>query len=92
MRRLKQLSLSAEEKGNYTAAVSAEVSRGKAAGLYVDRKEILTGSIDNMPKQEVERRLEELKKRFPKVINGLAIEVKNKSERKKSKPKNFKKQ
>ena len=92
MRRLKQLSLSAEEKGNYTAAVSAEISRGKAAGLYVDRKEILTGSIDNMPKQEVERRLEELKKRFPKVVDSVALEVKEKNERKKSKPKNSKKQ
>ena len=92
MRRLKELSLSAEEKGNYTAAVSAEISRGKAAGLYVDRKEILTGSIDNMPKQEVERRLEELKKRFPKVVDSVAFEVKEKNERRKSKPKNSKKQ
>jgi len=92
MRRLKQLSLSAEEKGNYTAAVSAEISRGKAAGLYVDRKEILTGSIDNMPKQEVERRLEELKKRFPKVINSIASEVKKSDEGKKFKSKNIKAQ
>ena len=38
MRRLASLSKSAGRKGNYTAAVSAEVSRGKAAGLYVDRK------------------------------------------------------
>jgi 23S rRNA pseudoU1915 N3-methylase RlmH len=60
--------------------------------LYVDRKEILTGSIDNMPKQEVERRLEELKKRFPKVVDSVALEVKEKNERKKSKSKNSKKQ
>ena len=45
-----------------------------------------------MPKQEVERRLEELKKRFPKVVDSVAYEVKDKNERKKSKPKNFKKQ
>ena len=78
MRRLASLSKSAEEK----AAVSAEVSRGKAAGLYVDRKEILTGSIDSMPKAEVERRLADLKKRFPKVVNVLSREKKKRDERK----------
>jgi phage terminase small subunit len=81
MRRLASLSKAAEEKGNYTAAVSAEVSRGKAAGLYVDRKEILTGSIDSMPKAEVERRLADLKKRFPKVVNAISREKKTEDER-----------
>jgi|TARA_R100000084_G_scaffold100200_1_gene54818 phage terminase small subunit len=88
MRRLKHLSQAAEDKGNYTAAVSAEISRGKAAGLYVDRKEILTGSIDNMAKDEVEKRLADLKKRFPKVINAVAIEEKESGEREKSLEKN----
>ena len=45
-----------------------------------------------MPKQEVERRLEELKNRFPKVVDSVALEVKEKNERKKSKSKNSKKQ
>ena len=49
-------------------AVNAEVSRGRAAGLYVDRKEILTGSIDKMSKVEVADRLKDLRNRFPEVI------------------------
>jgi len=30
----------AEEKENYSAAITAETQRGKASGLYVERKEI----------------------------------------------------
>ena len=38
---LARLSASAELAGNYGAAVHAEISRGKVAGLYVDRKEFV---------------------------------------------------
>ena len=68
MKRLDELSKSAEAEKNYSAAVNAEVSRGRAAGLYVDRKEILTGSIDKMSKVEVADRLKDLRNRFPEVI------------------------
>ena len=36
MKRLDHLSKSAEADKNYSAAVNAEVSRGRAAGLYVE--------------------------------------------------------
>jgi hypothetical protein len=49
-------------------------SRGQAAGLYIDRKEILTGSIDQMSKDEVESKLKEIEKQFS--INTDVIEVK----------------
>ncbi len=42
----------------------------------------MTGSIDSMPKAEVERRLADLKKRFPKVVNVLSREKKKRDERK----------
>ena len=38
---------------SYSAAVNAERLRGQAAGLYIDRKEIRTGSIDSMSREEV---------------------------------------
>lgn len=38
--RLNQLSLCAERDGQYGAAVSAEVARGKASGLYIEKKEV----------------------------------------------------
>lgn len=51
------------EAGNYGAAVTAEYRRGQALGsIYVDRKEIRHGTIDSMSKDEVMRKLEEIKK------------------------------
>ena len=74
IKRLDILSHKAEDSGNWNAAVAAEKSRGQAAGLYIDRKEILTGSIDQMSKAEVESKLKEIEKQFS--INTDFIEVK----------------
>ena len=38
--RLSVLSLAAEGEGKFAAAVAAEIARGKASGLYVDKTEI----------------------------------------------------
>ena len=73
IRRLDVLSRGAEEAGNWAAAVAAEKSRGQAAGLYIDRKEILTGSIDQLSKAEVEEKLKEIEKQFS--INTDVIEI-----------------
>jgi phage terminase small subunit len=62
-----------EDAGNWAAAVAAEKSRGQAAGLYIDRKEILTGSIDQLSKAEVEEKLREIEKQFS--INTDVIEI-----------------
>ena len=51
--------------GNYPAAVAAEKSRGQAAGLYIDRKEILHGRIDQMSREEVMREIARLQQEFP---------------------------
>ena len=45
---------------SFSAAVNAERLRGQAAGLYIDRKEIRTGSIDSMSRDEVLKSLKEL--------------------------------
>jgi DNA-binding transcriptional LysR family regulator len=37
LERLKQLSEKAEREGQFSAAISAEVSRGKASGLYTEK-------------------------------------------------------
>ena len=54
----------ASAAGNYNAAVAAETRRGQIAGLYVDKKEILTGTIDSMSRDEVEKKLQELKEQY----------------------------
>ena len=48
-----------------TAAVAAEKSRGQAAGLYIDRKEILHGKIDQMDREQVMKEIQKLQKEFP---------------------------
>ncbi len=48
------------EKGNLTAAVSAEVQRGRAAGLYVERKEVRTGTLDSLSEIEIKERIKKL--------------------------------
>ena len=51
--------------GNFAAAVAAEKSRGQAAGLYIDRKEILHGKIDQMDREQVMKEIQKLQKEFP---------------------------
>ena len=63
----------AKDQGQISAAITAEVHRGKAGGLYIDRREILTAKIDLMSKDDLLTRLETLiKKRATEsnVIEG----------------------
>ena len=64
LKRLHQLSVGAEEKGNWNADVTAEKSRGQVAGLYIDRKEIMHGSIDQLNREEVDKLLSDMDKRL----------------------------
>jgi hypothetical protein len=64
----------AKDQGQISAAITAEVHRGKAGGLYIDRREILTAKIDLMSKDDILDRLENLiKKRTldAKVVEGV---------------------
>ena len=65
---------------SYSAAVNAERLRGQAAGLYIDRKEIRTGSIDSMSREEVLSKLKEigLDGKFKKDEKGVVLEVQEK--------------
>ncbi|MGA0077777.1 MAG: terminase small subunit, partial [Pelagibacteraceae bacterium] len=42
--RIKEAAL---KKGSFSSAVNAETNRGKAAGLYIDRKIIKTGKLED---------------------------------------------
>mgnify|MGYP003634178711 CR=1 FL=1 len=79
MRDMKEIRDAALEAGNYGAAVSAEYRRGQALGsIYVDRKEIRHGTIDSMSKEEVMRKLQDLKNLYggppPKQIIDMTPE------------------
>ena len=65
MRDLQLIRDQALQAGAYGAAVQAEYRRGQALGtIYIDRKEIRHGTIDSMSKEEVQRKLEEIKRLY----------------------------
>ena len=66
---------------SYSAAVNAERLRGQAAGLYIERKEIRTGSIDDMSREDVLKQLRELglDGKFKKEGNTTVLSVEEQS-------------
>ena len=65
----------ATAKGAWSAAINAEVARGKAGGLYVDQKLIMTGSIDNLSEQELESRMKDILKDHKDIMNGTSEDI-----------------
>ena len=67
---------------SFSAAVNAERLRGQAAGLYIDRKEIRTGTIDSMSREEVLKQLKELglDGKFRKENNQTILSLEEKSD------------
>jgi len=57
---LKDIRDGAMRNGAWSAAVTAEVARGKAAGLYVNRSELIVNRVDTMSKEEVLERMKQL--------------------------------
>ena len=72
VRKLAELRDSAMQNGNYAAAVSAEKARGSAAGLYIDRKEILMGKIDQMDRSQVMAEIKRIQQEFPQLAQATA--------------------
>lgn len=56
-------------KGAWSAAINAEVARGKAGGLYVDQKLILSGNLDNLSEKELESRMKQILEDHKSLIN-----------------------
>ena len=76
VKKLAEIRDEAMKNGNYPAAVAAETKRGQAAGLYIDRKEILHGNIDQMSREQVIEAIEKLQQEYPalgSVIEGNVI-------------------
>ena len=57
---LEKLRDQAVSNNAFGAAVTAEISRGKAAGLYVDRKELTVNKTSDMTKLQIIERIKEL--------------------------------
>lgn len=72
VRQLAKIRDMALERGNFTAAVAAEKSRGQVAGLYISRSEILVGKIDQMSREEVLAEIAKLQTQFPVLLESTA--------------------
>ena len=60
-------------KGSFSAAVAAEVARGKAAGLYVTKSELTINKIESMSKEEIIERLNDMYKQTGGVLPDTKI-------------------
>ena len=63
--------------GSYGPAVTAEIARAKLAGLMVDRKELKIHKIDNMSRDQLEVRLQQLAQEHHIRIQGEVEVVKD---------------
>jgi phage terminase small subunit len=66
---LARLREAALRKGSFSSAVNAEANRGKAAGLYIDRKIIKTGKLEDMSEQELEAKMKQILNDYGKLID-----------------------
>jgi len=79
---LARIRIDALKKGAWSAAVNAEVARGKAAGLYIEQKIIRTGKLDDLSEEELEKRMNEIIDQYAPILEGKVdvADVKKKQE------------
>ena len=58
----------------WSAAVNAEVARGKAAGLYVEQKIIRTGKLEDLSAEELEVRMKQIIDEYSPILEGVGVE------------------
>ena len=64
----------ARDKKAWSAAVNAEVARGKAAGLYIEQKIIRTGKLEDLSTEELESRMKQIIDDYSPILEGVDIE------------------
>ena len=69
MAELGRIKDAALKKGAWSAAVNAETNRGKAAGLYIDRKIIKTGKLEDLTEQELEAKMKQILDDYSQIID-----------------------
>jgi len=76
--RIKEAAL---KKGSFSSAVNAETNRGKAAGLYIDRKIIKTGKLEEMSVEQLEAKMKKILEDYSQIID-VTPEVKEIADKK----------
>ena len=71
---LAKLRNEARDKKAWSAAVNAEVARGKAAGLYIEQKIIRTGKLEDLSTEELELRMKQIIDDYSPILEGVEFE------------------
>jgi phage terminase small subunit len=64
------------KKNSFSTAGNMEIARGKAAGLYIDRKIIKTGKLEDMSEQELENKMRQILDDYAPLLNAKTIDGK----------------
>lgn len=67
-------------KGAWSAAINAEVARGKAAGLYVEQKIIKHGKLEDMSEKELEAKMKQIMEDHKNLIVEADFNVVNENQ------------
>ena len=70
--RIKNLAL---KKNSFSAAVNAETNRGKAGGLYIDRKIIKHGKLEDMTEEQIEAKMKQIEDDYSALLSDDIIDV-----------------
>jgi len=62
------------KKGAFSAATNAEKNRGMAAGLYIDRKIIKTGKLEELTEEQLESKMKKILEDYAPILNAQQIE------------------
>ena len=71
---LARLREAALKKGSFSSAVNAEANRGKAAGLYIDRKIIKTGKLEEMTEEELKMKRAKILEDYSALLNMKTVD------------------
>ena len=62
------------KKNSFSTAGNMEIARGKAAGLYIDRKIIKTGKLEDLSEQELENKMKQILEDYAPILNAKQID------------------
>jgi len=63
------------KKGAFSAATNAEKNRGMAAGLYIDRKIIKTGKLEELSEEELELKMKKILDDYAPILNAKVVDA-----------------
>ena len=70
--RIKELAL---KKNSFSAAVNAETNRGKAGGLYIDRKIIKHGKLEDLTEEQLDMKMAQIEDDYANLLTDDVVDA-----------------